>query len=163
MPPLALYPPRIPRFPIWSAWILIPVGMLLVGWGLNDHSPLSSGTLRRGAMTVTERGTRQVTTTETVKRVVHGKVIHLPGEQTVLRIPVIIVKTEHHKVVVPAHNVPILSAAAVIAHPRVPVTVYVQVPTTVYADPVTTTATVTVTSTEIVPTTVTVTLPPETG
>ncbi len=142
-------------------WLLIMVGagfVALGGWHVaEDISHPGAATV----VTLTRNGTSYVTETRTVKRVVRGKVHTLPGHQVVVRVPLIVVHTDHHVIKVPAHDVPIKSASAAIAMPNVPVTVYVTVP----AEPVTVTSTVvsTVVSTDIVPTTITVTVPLEGG
>lgn len=108
-----------------------------------------------GAVTIRKTGT--VTTTRTVERRVHGRIVRRE-EKVYVRVPLIVVHTDGHTIRVPAHLLPISGAAATIAHPMV--TVRVAVPTTVYV-PTTVTTTETVTSTEIVPTTFTVTVPLE--
>ncbi len=138
--------------------VLFPVGMLLIGWGLSDRiSPLSAQT---GAETVTRSGgVRLVTTTRRITRTVKGRVVHLPGQQVVLRIPYIVVRTDHHRIVVPAHTVGLPSPQAAVATPTLPVTVTVYVPTTVTVDSPPVTVTVTATTTDSVISTTTISLP----
>lgn len=152
----------VDRLLIWVGVGFIAIG----GWNLaKDVANLGSQT---GAVTtITQHGTTLVTTdVRTIKRVVHGRVIHLPGDQVVVRVPMIVVHTDHHTIKVPAHTLPLRSASATVALTNVPVTVYVTMPGPT-PDPVTVTVTSTATSTttELVPTTetITVTLPLEEG
>lgn len=152
--PVASTPWHVPRFPKFLIG-LIPLGMLLVGWGLSDHiSPLSAET---GAVTVTSHGVRVVTSTKMVERVVHGKVIHR-ADKVYIQVPLIVVHTDHHVVKVPAHKLPLRSAAATVANPLV--TVQVAVPTTIYVPTtILSTVTSTVTDLSLVTTTVTASIP----
>lgn len=147
MPTITITSWHVPRFPKWMV-ALVPIGMLLVGWGLSERvSPLSAQ--HNGVETVTRHGTRVVTTTRTVTRSVHGHVIR-QNHKVYVQVPLIVVRTDDHIIRVPAHKLPLRSAAATVADPLV--TVHVVVPTTV-------TATETVTTTDVVPTTITVTVP----
>ena len=139
-------------------YLLIGAGMFLVFWGLNDYAPLHSGTSAE-TITRTRNGTSYVTHVQTVKRVVHGRVVHI-NDRVYIHVPVVVVHTDEHTITVPAHNLPLKSAAATVANPLV--TVYVPVPTTIYV-PVPTTVTVVSVSTLTVPTTITITVPVTVG
>ena len=145
-----------PWIPIPVGFVIGVLGLFLVGLRLATLAAPTPNTI--AVDTVTHHGTTYLTRTETVSRVVKGKVIRLPGDKVVLRVPTIIVHTDNHRILVPAHTVKLPSAQAAVAQPNLPVTVTVYMPTTVYAAPVTVTSTVT--STVVVPpVTTTVTIP----
>lgn len=145
---------QLRRGPRLLDYFLIGVGAFIIMWGhaVGGWSPLHA----RGVdvVTVTSHGVSVTTRVRTVRRVVHGRVVHVEDKVYVL-VPVIVVHTDHHTIRVPAHRLPIRSAAATVADPLV--TVRVQVPTTVF---VPTTVTTTVTQTDqLPPVTTTITLP----
>jgi hypothetical protein len=150
---------QVPRFPKFLV-ALIPIGMLISGWGLSERvSPLSADS---GAVTtITNRGTEYVTRMRTVERKVHGRIVHVE-DKVYVQVPLVVVHVDHRTIRVPAHKLPLRSAAAMVASPLV--TIHIPVPTTVYV-PTTIYATVTstVTSTTWVPTTTTISLPFTTG
>lgn len=142
-----------PRFPRWLNGIIIGLGLAMIFWHVPSLIPAST----QGAVTMTKNGTEYVTTVRTVKRIVKGRIHTLPGHQVVVHVPLIIVRTHHRVIRVPAHDVPLRSAGAAVALPNIPITVYVTVP--LDEPPLVVTSTVTVESTVTVPTTITVTLP----
>jgi hypothetical protein len=151
---------QVPRFPKFLI-ALLPIGMLIAGWGLADHLSQLGAAQQSARATITRHGTEYVTRVHTVKRVVRGHVHTLPGSQVVVHVPLIVVHTDHHVIKVPAHDVPLKSAEAAVALPNMPVTVWVTIPGPA-PEPVTVTSTVTVTE-QLPPVTVTVTLPLQEG
>lgn len=129
-----------PRLPTPLNILLVAIGALAVGAkAAVNVAPTPD------ARTIVEAGkTRTVSSVRVhvVKRVIRGKVIHR-DEKVYVRVPIIVVHTDHHVIRVPAHILPLRSAEATIANPLV--TVYIPVPTTVF-----------------VPTTITETLPAST-
>lgn len=143
------------RLLLWPRSVALAVGLAGVfwfGWGLNNFSPLKSES-RLGVETIHVPGSVS-TQVKTVKRVVRGRVIRREHKVYVW-VPVVIVRTDHHVIRVPAHKLPLRSASATVANPLV--TVSVAVPTTVYlpSPPVTVTTTVT----DLATTTITVSVP----
>lgn len=144
--------PRIPK--IFT--LLFPLGMILIGWGLTDYSPLKAeNQLGVETTTLTRQGTTSVST-RIVTRKVHGRLVHV-HDKVYVHVPLVIVHVDHRIIKVPAHRLPLRSAAAVVANPLVTVTAYV--PTTVVVPGEQVTVTSTVTSTEVSVSTITVTLP----
>jgi hypothetical protein len=140
--------PHLP-FPVNAT--IIAAGALLVGKSAAaDVVAPATQTVVEGH-TVTDYQTR----VKTVKRVVHGKVV-VKNERIYVRVPVVVVHTDHHTIRVPQHLLPLRSAAATVADPRVTVTV--EVPGS-SPEPVTVTSTVTSTDTEISVVTTTISLP----
>lgn len=137
------------RPPLWLGVTLV-AAIAASGWSLGQvagEPPVSSSTL-----------TTRLTDTDvrTVKRVTRGKVITLPGGTKVVKVPVLIVRTDHHTIRVPAHLVPLKRvykgggvASSTVATPTVPVTVTVYLP----AEPVTVTSVTT--TTEVILSTIT--------
>lgn len=148
--------PRL-RLPFILNAFFIASGALLVGFKAVSWTPTPLA-----PETVVQNGTRTIVSTRTVKRVVHGKVVRR-DEKVYIRVPLIVVHTDHHTIKIPAHNLPLRSAAATIVNPLV--TVYVPVASTVYV-PTTVTQTVELppsTVTTTIPTTVTLPLDPTTS
>lgn len=138
------------RPPAWLAGLLL-AALAASGWSLGQVAgspPVSSSTL-------THTDTSTSTSTRTVKRVTRGKVVTLPGGTQVVKVPVLIVRTDHHTIRVPAHLVPLTrvhtggGASSTVATPTVPVTVTVYLP----AEPVTVTSVTT--TTEVILSTIT--------
>ncbi len=139
---------RRPRLPLAVNAVLIAVGALAIGGkAAVSIAPPPASTIVEPGSTWTETSVR------TVKRVVHGRVIH-ENHKVYVFVPLVVVHTDHRTIRVPAHKLPLRSAAATVANPLV--TVYIPVSSTVY---VPTTVTETTTETDLVVTTVTVTLP----
>src|ERR1044072_6872481 len=84
-----------------------------------------------------------------------GKVVN-KNDRIYARVPVVVVHTDHHTIRVPQPLLPLRSAAATVADPRVTVTVEIPGPS---AGPVHVTSTVTSTETELSVTTTTISLP----
>jgi hypothetical protein len=118
------------RPPAWLAAVLV-AAIAASGWSLGQvagESPYSSST-------ATTRLTDTATSVRTIRRVTRGKVVTLPGGTQVVRVPVLIVHTDHHTIRVPAHLVPLKRvhgggglATSTVATPTIPVTVTVTVP-----------------------------------
>jgi len=141
--------PRLP-FPVNAT--IIAAGALLVGKSAASDVAVPATSVVVQGRTVTDTQVR----VKTVKRVVHGKVI-VRNERVYVRVPVVVVHTDHHTIRVPQHLLPLRSAAATVADPRVTVTVEIPGPSSA---PVTVTSVVTSTVTETLPgTTITVTVP----
>lgn len=134
--------------------VLLPLGMLLVGHGLAN---LAAPTGRVADAVTLSGGTRVVTSVETVTRKVRGRIVRV-ADKVYVHVPLVVIHVDHRTIRVPAHKLPLRSAAAVVANPLV--TVRVEVPTTVYLP---TTVTVTTTATTWVPTTTTISLPLTSG
>lgn len=143
----------------WVDWLVMMIGLGFVAvGGAQLADTVSHLPDEQAAETVTlYRSGSVLTTTRTVERVVQGRIIRLPSDQVVVRVPLIVVRTDDHFIRVPAHNVPLRSAAATVATPGLLATITVHVPVTSYE---TVTSTVTTTLPPItVPTTITTTLP----
>jgi len=140
--------PRLP-FPINAT--IIAAGALLVGKSAASDVVAPATSVVVQGRTVTDTRVR----VKTVKRVVHGKVV-VKNERVYVRVPVVVVHTDHHTIRVPQHLLPLRSAAATVADPQVTVTVKIPSPP---ATPVTVTSTVTSTETEISVVTTTISLP----
>jgi len=138
-----------PRLPLAVNAILIAIGMLAVG----GRTAIAIAPTPPASTIVEPGSTWTQTSVRTVKRVVHGHVIH-ENHKVYVYVPVVIVHTDHRTIRVPAHKLPLRSASATVANPLV--TVYVPVASTMY---VPTTVTETTTETDLVSTTITVTLP----
>lgn len=132
-----------PRFPFPLNAAIIACGALLVG------KSAATSVVAPATTTVVQHGTdtEYLTHTRTVRRVVRGKIVTVQ-EQSFVLVPVVIVHADHHKIRVPKHLLPLRSAAATIANPKVTVTVAIPGPS---AAPVTVTTTVTSVSTETLP------------
>jgi len=138
-----------PRLPLAFNAALIAIGALAIG----GKAAIAVAPTPAVSTIVEPGSTWTQTSVRTVKRVVHGRVIHRDHKVYVL-VPLVVVHTDHRTIRVPAHKLPLRSAAATVANPLV--TVYIPVASTVY---VPTTVTETTTETDLVVTTVTVTLP----
>lgn len=133
---------------------LIAIGALIIG-GRAALMAAPTPTQIVGERVVTDW--RTVTKTRTIKKLVHGHVVRV-DHKVYVQVPTIIIHTDHRVIKVPAHKLPLRSAAATVAQPLV--TVYVPVQgDTVYV-PTTVTETVTSTVTDILTTTVSVPLDP---
>lgn len=132
--------------------LFIAAGALVVGFrSVNQVIPTPT------PQTIVQRGeTRTILSTRTVKRVVHGEIVYR-NEKVYVRVPVVVVHTDHHTIRVEAHLLPIRSAGVATANPLV--TVYVPVPTTVFVPTTVTETLPPSTETVTIPTTITVTLP----
>lgn len=144
-----------PRLLLWPKPInilLIAIGALALGFRAADNiAPTASP-----ATIVMPGSTKTEVSVRTVKRIVKGRVVYR-DQKVYVRVPLVVVHTDHHTIKVPAHLLPIRSAAAIVASPLV--TVYIPVASTVFV-PTTETvfSTVTTTETVIVPTTITLPL-----
>lgn len=133
------------RPPAWLGGIIV-AAIAAAGWSgaqVVGSSPYTS------TDTVTTRALSVVTSTRTVRRVVRGHVVTLPGGTRVVHVPVLIVRTDHRTIRVPAQTLPVRgNGGGLTAAVDVPVTVTIRVPivSTVYV-PVTVTSVTTTTET----------------
>lgn len=142
------------RPPLWLA-VLLLAGFIPLGWtAANAVPPSGSSAAAEYTSTVTLPGG-----TTTIRRVTRGRVVTLPGGTRVVRVPLLIVRTDDHVIRVPAHFVKLRRvagagglASSTVGTPLVPVTVTVYLP----GEPVTVTATTT--TTEVIVSTVTLPL-----
>lgn len=118
------------RPPTWLAAFLL-IALSVSGWSAGQRV----GSPPYEAPTSTNTVTGTDTATRTVRRVVRGRVVTLTGGTKVVRVPLLIVRTDDHVIRVPAHFVRLHRvtaagglASSTVGTPLVPVTVTVYVP-----------------------------------
>lgn len=146
------------RPPAWLAAVLL-TALITAGWSLGQVAGSDPYATATSTDTLTHTSTDTDTTIRTVKRVTRGRVVTLPGGTEVLRVPTIIVRIKHHKVVVPAHLLPLTRRPGErpIARPAQPVTVTIYL-TSPAPPAVTVTETSVTTTTEVIISTITLPL-----
>lgn len=151
------------RRPPWWIAALLLAGIFAAGWTLVSVTPPTSSTSDGGELvTLTLPGE---TMTRVIRKVTRGRVVTLPGGTKVVRVPVLVIRTDDHTIRVPAHFVKLRRlrragglASSTVGAPLVPVTVTVYLPGS--PGPTVTVTSVT-TTTEVILSTVT--LPLTTG
>lgn len=154
---------KIRRPPLWLGAILCAAA---IASGASLGTAVGSDPNDPSTSTLTTTDSTTATTVRTIRRVTQGKVITLESGVKVVHVPLLIIRTDHHFVRVPAHNLRIRrgaspQAAVAVIPPQVPVTVTVYLPVT--AEPVTITETQTVHDLTTVTVPTTSTLPVETS
>lgn len=149
-----------PRLPLAINIAFIAAGALAVGAKAVDYTGPAPLEQAGSVTTITRTGVE----TRVVRRVLRGHVVTV-HDKVYVQVPVVVIRTDHHTIRIPAHKLRLRSASATVADPMV--TVYIPVPDTVYT-PTTVTTTVEVpgvpsTITDTITTTVSVPLIPTTS